>query len=1004
MKNNYLMYFLQVQSFIVLFFIVSPLVGQEHKEKIPAPETWAQMSPEAGMVDLYSGTAGAIIPLWRYEDPDFTIPVDLVYYSGGFRPTDSGQGFGVGWELRMGGIITREVHGIPDDKDVGHRYLKGPVQHFYGFYHEHSFNGYRGEQDQRGIYPTLEDCNYFWRVYNGYKNSSGWNPKTVEFARDVFHFRFGEYDGSFVLDYNGQVKVFNSNSPHGEFKFDLSRFIPPTNSNDRSQITIITGDGTRHTFEARYENDTYYLGLNPYSGVSVSTPYNLTWTLKETRSPNGRVVSFSYRDIAENTYAKLRFSKKLEIKNMNYSYKDTYHTQYPCRWENPRNDIYVRPLPRINSMSVNGSKCLEFIYNSTNTHVVEIRNELTNQTYQFSYSNRGKFSLLKQVSFSSGEKYSMEYQNDNSAAGSPLIHELDHWGYYNGKSKSNTLPASMSGKNNLEFTQNQDNNPVFEKSSYFMLKKITYPTKGYTTFTYEPHKYSKLMRQNSGTAYKLLLSATPVTEAGGVRVSRIVNYSSPVDSTWVDYEYGDATNQGNLLFIPWYKKVIPVCMQCPHEGINPPSYVLTETTNFDFQPSNTGPHVEYPVVTEKRSDGSIVKHFFSCSETYPNTTEYTLNGQLNLSEPPCFMAPHGYMNETLNDGKHDINHNDWGWLPIGNERVLPINALSRSSLRGKPIRMEMYNKEGSKVQEEVFNYNYKLNYIEGVDRGLWCFTPYSILVARENNVERVVTQHLASGQLSMRDSLIYNQHGELVRHSRTRSDGSILAENTLHVKDLAANERSAIHNSMLALNIVNIPLKTYVEGFTPGNNARRLLQGSKNEFMVLGNNTTNVVVSEQKSTKLLQPVASNGFGFDSYLDTDMLYTYHAKGRVQAVTNAGGQVTTYVWGYSFREVVAEVVNATPAEVETALGNKMLGSINDASSLDSVKIAALNGLRAALPAARVTTWVYKPHVGLLSVTDPSGRTIYHEYDENNRLIRKKDAQGNILEEYEYGLNLE
>ena len=52
---------------------------------------------------LYTGAMTFSLPLYTYEDPDFTIPAQ---HSGTV---------GYGWRLNAGGVITREVRGLPDE-------------------------------------------------------------------------------------------------------------------------------------------------------------------------------------------------------------------------------------------------------------------------------------------------------------------------------------------------------------------------------------------------------------------------------------------------------------------------------------------------------------------------------------------------------------------------------------------------------------------------------------------------------------------------------------------------------------------------------------------------------------------------------------------------------------------------------------------------------------------------------------------------------------------------
>ena len=49
--------------------------------------------------------------------------------------------------------------------------------------------------------------------------------------------------------------------------------------------------------------------------------------------------------------------------------------------------------------------------------------------------------------------------------------------------------------------------------------------------------------------------------------------------------------------------------------------------------------------------------------------------------------------------------------------------------------------------------------------------------------------------------------------------------------------------------------------------------------------------------------------------------------------------------------------------------------------------------------VTTYTYKPLVGMLSETTPNGNTFYYEYDAFGRLNNVKDINNKTLKSYEY-----
>lgn len=59
-----------------------------------------------------------------------------------------------------------------------------------------------------------------------------------------------------------------------------------------------------------------------------------------------------------------------------------------------------------------------------------------------------------------------------------------------------------------------------------------------------------------------------------------------------------------------------------------------------------------------------------------------------------------------------------------------------------------------------------------------------------------------------------------------------------------------------------------------------------------------------------------------------------------------------------------------------------------------------IRSALPdGSQVTTYTYRPLVGLTSETDPSGKSLYYDYDRYNRLSATRDSGNLILEEKTY-----
>ena len=111
---------------------------------------------------------------------------------------------------------------------------------------------------------------------------------------------------------------------------------------------------------------------------------------------------------------------------------------------------------------------------------------------------------------------------------------------------------------------------------------------------------------------------------------------------------------------------------------------------------------------------------------------------------------------------------------------------------------------------------------------------------------------------------------------------------------------------------------------------------------------------------------------------------------------GGIVTSAIWGYGYKYPVAQIVNAS---YDDAISHLSV-SIEDLQNLDGEALRQeLDNIRQALPEAQVTTYIYQPLVGLTSITDPKGYTIYYEYDHLYRLKFLKDEDNNILSENQY-----
>jgi YD repeat-containing protein len=123
--------------------------------------------------------------------------------------------------------------------------------------------------------------------------------------------------------------------------------------------------------------------------------------------------------------------------------------------------------------------------------------------------------------------------------------------------------------------------------------------------------------------------------------------------------------------------------------------------------------------------------------------------------------------------------------------------------------------------------------------------------------------------------------------------------------------------------------------------------------------------------------------------------YDEKGNLLEGVKKDGLPFVYIYGYSKTLVIAKIENSNYATISALLAASGLSieTINESHQ------AQLNELRTSLPNAMITTYTHKPLVGVSTITDPRGITVYYDYDEQNRLKSVKDHNGNLVSEHEY-----
>lgn len=493
-----------------LYFILFLMVMVIHDSKAQAdylptpPSLNAQVILQniSQPVSYYTGVADIEIPIYTIQMKDISLPISLHYNTSGIKVEQEASVIGLGWNLSCGGCISRTIMG---EYDMFAPYTYFNTDQCYSPYHFacNSLN------DITGIYRPIEGdftlTDYLslsptWTYYvNGCSFDEGFNAlsKSIyqhegggkEFAPDVFNYSFGGYSGTFIFKRNKDIVK--------ELE-DEVKLVPVFEKNtsgikDIAYWHAITPDGTVYVFEQAE--------VVEYKDYHTC---NSSWYLTSIETTGGSVINFSYIN-GPRRYETFTRYQESGPDGVDSSEKIKHHAY--------DNSLYLK------SITYNGGR-IEFIYiedridaewlprlSRIERYVTGVKTTIWDmeQSY-FSAEHSGlelpAISRLKDLGLddsgynddwntkrlklesvlkmtadkSDTAMYAMEYNDINLPT--KLCTGIDHWGYHNGQSNGTLIHG-----------HNADREAHDDFNQAFMLKRITYPTGGWSSFVYESNKY-----------------------------------------------------------------------------------------------------------------------------------------------------------------------------------------------------------------------------------------------------------------------------------------------------------------------------------------------------------------------------------------------------------------------------------------------------------------------------------------------------------------------------------
>lgn len=234
-----------------------------------------------------------------------------------------------------------------------------------------------------------------------------------------------------------------------------------------------------------------------------------------------------------------------------------------------------------------------------------------------------------------------------------------------------------------------------------------------------------------------------------------------------------------------------------------------------------------------------------------------------------------------------------------------------------------------------------------------------------------------SGILEINESYNYDTDGYYVKKKTiVNSNGT-----TINVDySYPSNKSDIIYKEMVKANILAPVIEKTI---TTGNSMQQIITDYQKDPI----KTKNLFLPKSVTTKI---------NTDSRVD--LVYDlFNSKGNIQQITGLDGISVVYLWSYNCQYPIAEIKNATYTQIAAVLGQVLIDRVASASIPSDADLLAINALRnnaSVLKDIQITTYTYKPLVGMLTSTDPSGITAYYDYDSFGRLKETYIYKDNIV----------
>lgn len=962
-------------------------------------------------ISYFTGTPTINIPLLEIPFEQKTLPISLSYHSAGILPDQHPGWVGLGWTLNAGGCIYRIVKDCADD------YIwPGTYGRKSGYYFTHDLLNTPDWDKHSFLMDVAKTDKCF---YN-------------DTEPDVFCFSFFGINGKFYLSEQGKWQVQCDKHFNVEYNGELidvpigahgTNYAGAGYSKVFAGFTLVADDGTRYVFGRDKNAIEFSIGFfQQYDDVWTAN----AWYLTQIISPTGRKMTFSYErgdyinqmfnSVYEDIYSGLTKKNKeicsnssfhdidywydgkllspVYLTEISYSqgsigfarevsnelrYEDRVYKWRYKDWHSGGGQGFLPILDRL--PQVGYPQCLSRLNWYKLSGIVVRNNEndaLKTIGFQYNDNPNQRLTLMK-VRSASGD-YLFEYDHLDQLP-PYLSNEVDHWGYYNA-TKVNLMHSS------LYMESRKPNSTVL---NYGLLSKITYPTKGYTKFIFEPHDYRKQLKDNRWEGCDSMFTKNQV--AGGIRIKKIINSSTgnvkdEVVSKEFFYtsDYVKARHRSSISSGVLAGKIQYLFDLYQIKSVADTNITLTTRflrSNSILPVSNaSGNHIGYTNVTEKFNDGSFIYYTFSNFD----------NGYV---DEPCVTT---IRSQRTPYDTYVSKEQDRGLLKSkesynSNGRLLSTQEISYTRDR----KIDSYVKAMIAFQNFACD-NFGALFLEGST-----YKNYTYTMLPSEIIDKIYT----SDSKILSTTTRYSYRNNLVTEKCiTDSKGAEIKELIRYPHDIPGKN---IYVDMVNKGMVAYP----VEQLTLRNG--NVIKGTLTEYKHEGPNLLVPAAVYAYHSIDLKSLANfhlyDGWKREGRYTQEPVNSYQrydSYGNILEYVGQDGMVTCILWSYDGSYPIAIIKNATWNTITSVLGGEekvqgfsklMNPSLEDIKDFLSPLFTSTS-----LSSAEITYYSFSPLIGMLSMTAPNGITTYYEYDCQGqakiaRLLNVRDHNKNFVERYHY-----